>query len=281
MSKALVLTGGSIKGAFQVGVLAEMVRQNPDTHFDYIVGTSVGALNAAFILDAMEVRGTFASAVQDLHAIWNQKIRQPSDIAHHRGWLNIGLDIARGKWSGLVDVSPLERLIRQEIALSYPIYRTVVEVTAVGMEYGGIYFARQDDPYLRDFVLASAMLPITMPPRRINADWWYDGGIRDVGGVARAMALGHRDITVIACQTRNNQYWNKQPDVFNLTNRVMEIVTNELVNSDIHPVVLSDKYAIYRPLEDLNIQLERFNAQDISRVIQAGVESYRIGSSDL
>ena len=50
MKKAFVLSGGSIKGAFQAGALADLLTSKTFTP-DAIYGTSVGSLNGAFIAD--------------------------------------------------------------------------------------------------------------------------------------------------------------------------------------------------------------------------------------
>lgn len=56
--KAFVLSGGSIKGAFQAGVLTDLLTSNKFRP-DAIYGTSVGSLNGAFIADRA---GRMASA---------------------------------------------------------------------------------------------------------------------------------------------------------------------------------------------------------------------------
>src|ERR1035441_8454175 len=48
--KALVLSGGSIKGAFQVGAI-EYLLGDGGFQPDFIYGMSVGALNGAFLVD--------------------------------------------------------------------------------------------------------------------------------------------------------------------------------------------------------------------------------------
>ena len=46
MKRALVLSGGGSKGAFEVGAIAHLINKKVD--FQLFTGTSVGALNAAF-----------------------------------------------------------------------------------------------------------------------------------------------------------------------------------------------------------------------------------------
>ena len=49
MKNALVLAGGGTKGIYQLGVIEAMRELNLD-NWDIITGTSVGALNAMFLV---------------------------------------------------------------------------------------------------------------------------------------------------------------------------------------------------------------------------------------
>ena len=64
MTTAFVLTGGGSLGAVQVGMLHVLAER--DVRPDLLVGTSVGALNAAFVAG----RGFRAETVAELEAIW-------------------------------------------------------------------------------------------------------------------------------------------------------------------------------------------------------------------
>lgn len=57
---ALVLCGGGSKGAMEVGLYRALVELG--VHIDFVVGTSIGALNGAFIASGRPP--------QELEAIW-------------------------------------------------------------------------------------------------------------------------------------------------------------------------------------------------------------------
>jgi len=46
-NRALVLTGGGARGAYQAGVLKYIAENIPDAHFETLVGSSSGAINIA------------------------------------------------------------------------------------------------------------------------------------------------------------------------------------------------------------------------------------------
>ena len=64
MSTAIVLSGGANLGAMQVGMLRALAEHGVTPNL--IVGTSAGALNAAFIAE----RGLTTAAVDELAQIW-------------------------------------------------------------------------------------------------------------------------------------------------------------------------------------------------------------------
>lgn len=55
--RAIVLSGGGAKGAYQIGVWKALRKLN--IHYDIVTGTSVGALNGAFMVQR-----------DYLHALW-------------------------------------------------------------------------------------------------------------------------------------------------------------------------------------------------------------------
>ena len=67
--RALVLSGGGAKGAFQIGVLKKWI-QEEGREYDILCGVSVGALNAAFLAQAP--MGQLAAAYGKLAETWLQ-----------------------------------------------------------------------------------------------------------------------------------------------------------------------------------------------------------------
>jgi len=69
MSRALVLSGGGARGAYQVGVLKAIAGTSPPKQqpFPIITGVSVGALNASVLATEPD---DFAAGVAKLEAIW-------------------------------------------------------------------------------------------------------------------------------------------------------------------------------------------------------------------
>ncbi|OGW39560.1 MAG: hypothetical protein A2Y97_11820 [Nitrospirae bacterium RBG_13_39_12] len=60
MRRALVLAGGGARGAYQAGMLQELVI-NKGLDFQILRGVSVGALNAAFLAQASTQAGSLSN----------------------------------------------------------------------------------------------------------------------------------------------------------------------------------------------------------------------------
>ena len=83
--RALVLSGGTAKGAFQAGMLKGLAKQDTNLCFDIIRGVSVGALNAAFLAQHDTGPKNFQKGVAALHEIWKKKIENDSVYVRRRG----------------------------------------------------------------------------------------------------------------------------------------------------------------------------------------------------
>jgi len=91
MTTAFVLSGGGAKGAFQVGVLKYLYKEQ-GLRPDIICGTSVGALNAAKLAEGHQDSD---QAFDELEAIW-RGITSERDIFLPNPAIEAGLDAVRG-----------------------------------------------------------------------------------------------------------------------------------------------------------------------------------------
>jgi NTE family protein len=99
MAIAFVLSGGGSLGAVEVGMIAALRERG--IRPDVIVGTSVGALNGAWLA------GHPDAPIEDLAAVWNELHRSdvfPTDARR-------GLLAFAGRRQSLCDVDPLRSLI--------------------------------------------------------------------------------------------------------------------------------------------------------------------------
>src|SRR5215210_1314469 len=78
IQRALVLQGGGALGAYQVGVFKslyqklrnEMDKDNSESLFDIIAGTSIGAINGAVLVSHFLENKTWVGSAERLESFW-------------------------------------------------------------------------------------------------------------------------------------------------------------------------------------------------------------------
>ena len=184
---ALVLAGGSTRGAIQIGMLQVLVEHGfvPDR----VYGASVGAINGAGFAAEPTREG-----VERMAQIWLGLRRE--DVYPqgrlHGPWLYFRQRDAVYENSGLREIVnrgfPFERL--EEGALP-------LEVVATSLTDGGERWFTQGPA--ADAILASAAMPAIFPPVEIDGERYIDGGVVDNVPIQRAIDAGATRIVVLLC----------------------------------------------------------------------------------
>lgn len=304
MSKILVLAGGSVKGAFQAGVMKAIMERGYQP--DAVYGVSAGSLNAAYFvnqLGSQAISGepiSFVQAAQDLWDFWETRITCPLSLFKPLNIFQLGLSALRKKFKGLVDTNPLRNLIMDVLSIrnlhSSPV---TLKIGAVNIIDGTIYYVDTSEEYFFDYLLASSAVPILMPVVKINQDTrrtFLDGGLRDVAPIKKAVNDGASQIVCISCHMDSIEggYFDSG-DLLALVDRVMDIAVNEILNNDIREVMISNELLpkdcfngnqgweigkskieiqSIRPPQPLNIDIQNFNKLDIRRMLELG---YQVG----
>lgn len=183
MNRALVLGGGGARGAFQVGMLLELVgTQGID--FSILRGVSVGALNAAFLAQApvgknpQESIANLRAQVEALEELWTKEITGNHSVYAERPGGFAGLVAGA---DSLYSVKPLRALIDKHLSL--PALRHSGRDFAVGTVslVTGRYeeFTPADDDFI-DKLVASTAIPVVFPFVRVGEDVLVDGGARNI-----------------------------------------------------------------------------------------------------
>ncbi|NLY90517.1 MAG: hypothetical protein GX081_02780 [Firmicutes bacterium] len=196
MKRALVLSGGGSKGAFEAGAIAYLLTEQK-LDFHLFTGTSVGALNAAYLGQARSHK-ELQELGEELKAIW---LGINGNRAIYRGG-SLG-NLWRVLFHGaLYNPVGLRRLIQQKIDRERLFHRrTMVKVTVVSFETGKLLCVDNRRPeFQQDFltyVLASASMPFFFPAVPVAGEHWYDGGLRDLTPLATAIKENPDEIVVI------------------------------------------------------------------------------------
>ncbi len=180
---AFVFAGGGSLGAIQVGALRELVRAG--VRPDFLVGASVGALNACYFAGAPHADG-----VAELERIWRGLTRRDIFPVTLDGALNL----IRGRGS-LFSSNSLRSLVERELPFAN-IEDTVVPVHVVATDASGdaVTLSRGS---AAEAVLASTAIPIAFPAVEIDGEHLIDGAIAGNTPLLTAAQLGATRIIVL------------------------------------------------------------------------------------
>jgi NTE family protein len=286
MSKILVLAGGSVKGAFQAGVMKAIMERGYQP--DAVYGVSAGSLNAAYFVNQLGLQAisgepiSFKDASQDLWDFWESRITSPESLSKPFNIFQLGLSALRKKFKGLVDTMPLRNLLMEVLSVrnlhASPID---LKIGAVNIIDGTMYYVDTSEEYFLDYLMASSAVPILMPVVKINGETrrsFLDGGLRDVAPIKKAVDDGASHIVCISCHMESIEGGHfDSGDLLALVDRVMDIAVNEILNADIKEVMISNTtidIQSIRPPQPLTIDIQNFNKMDIRRMLELG---YQVG----
>ena len=286
MSKILVLAGGSVKGAFQAGVMKAMMERGYQP--DAVYGVSAGSLNAAYFVNQLGMQAitgepiSFKDASQDLWDFWESRITSPESLSKPFNIFQLGLSALRKKFKGLVDTMPLRNLLTEVLSVrnlhASPID---LKIGAVNIIDGTMYYVDTSEEHFLDYLMASSAVPILMPVVKINGETrrsFLDGGLRDVAPIKKAVDDGANHIVCISCHMESIEGGHfDSGDLLALVDRVMDIAVNEILNADIKEVMISNTtidIQSIRPPQPLTIDIQNFNKMDIRRMLELG---YQVG----
>ncbi len=231
MSVALVLSGGGARGAYELGALSVLLPEleRRGERPTVIVGTSVGAFNAAYLAARAHVPAEQLAA--EAEPLWSSlrhrdvlaPILSAASLRRSLAYVRQLLGLAGPRLDALLDPEPLPQTlarivpfadIRENVAAG----RVVVAVTATSAYSGRtvVFHAGggspEDDPVRQivyvetelgpDHVRASGAIPVIFPPVHVPGPplargWYFDGGTRLNTPIKPALALGAQRVVVI------------------------------------------------------------------------------------
>lgn len=195
----LVLQGGGALGAYQVGVYQAL--HEADIEPDWVIGTSIGAINGALIAGnppqkrLERLRAFWKSVEQNPAAnvpeMWVPPLGNavmnfmtmvagiptfflPNPLAYFGQHALVGIENA-----AYYSTKPLRHTLAGLVDLDYINGRhTRISLGAVNVCRGEMrYFDSRDEPIAMEHIMASGALPPAFPAVYIQGDFYWDGGI--------------------------------------------------------------------------------------------------------
>jgi len=168
---AFVLSGGANRGALEVGVLLALMEH--DILPQILVGTSVGAINAAILAINPTLEGA-----RHLEELWHEASEK---VVVGRDYVSAMWRLATGK-SSLYDSNKLRELFEsffpKDIRQFSDIKAAELYITAVDIDSGELHvFGLDRSQSILDAIMASAALPIIFMPWKYEGRNYVDGGV--------------------------------------------------------------------------------------------------------
>jgi NTE family protein len=223
---ALVLSGGGAKGAFQVGVLDELIT-NRGVKVDIVVGVSTGSLQAL---------GTAQGDVPGMVAEW-LAIKGDKDIYKKRFLPLIGGLFGA---DAIYDATPLRKVLDRyadEAKLKASGIKMLLGVVNLGT--GQFRTIDEQVPDIANWVYASCAVPVFFDPLVTQAadgtkEQWVDGGVRDVTPLGAALDLDPRAVLVVRASPRPKPGPVRTfPNLIKIGLRAVDILQSEVSANDL------------------------------------------------
>ncbi len=258
-----MLAGGGARGAYEIGVLSVLlpVLEERGERPEVIVGTSVGAINAAFL--AATAGDPVQESLEQARTLWEQlgwddvlrPLLSPAELARLGALVIPGTSV----W-GLLDPAPLAKTLRERVPLrrihanvakgalrAAAVVATSVEgSTSVVFHDGGgrtkndrergIEYERTR--LLESHVRASAAIPgvfaaVRVESPRPRAGWYYDGGTRLNTPIKPALELGGKRVIVIALNSLRSGGMRGRPQALDGATQIVQALLVDPLVQDV------------------------------------------------
>jgi NTE family protein len=182
---AFVFAGGSSLGAIQVGMLKALVAAGWTA--DLVVGSSVGAINAAYFASDPTRAG-----VERLEAVWRSVRRTDIfPVTRMRGLFALlakrGYLVHADGLAALLEANLPVRRLEQTRLPCHIVATDLLEGSEVVLSSGAATEA----------LLASAAIPGVFPPVRIGGRYLVDGGVASHTPISAAIELGATRLVIL------------------------------------------------------------------------------------
>jgi len=288
-----VLSGGGSRGAYEAGIIhylrTDLARRlGRHVPIDIVTGTSVGAINAAFLAATMSDPENQANQIV---AAWRALRIEELISLKARDLMRAAKMMLGGdppppppgsfRYGGLLDTSGLERFVIRVIPWrgierslrNRDLHAISVSATHVGTGHTVVFLSSGEpvprewsrDPFVRHraarigprHVLASAAIPMLFPAVKIGEEYFTDGGLRQNTPMSPAIRLGADRLLLISLR-----HVGPEP----------KVIQKERAEAYPKPLFLAGKALNALLLDHTEYDLQRM--QRINLILEAGHASF-------
>lgn len=273
--RALVLSGGGVKGAFEVGVLRKLLDEEK-VDYDIYCGVSVGALNASFL-----ATGPLSETLPELekvwfgikgnHSIWKHNLFKKliyagilisslfllsffSFIFNYHKLITITLFVCGilsfysiyiifNKTKSVYLNSPLKKLVYDGLNIKkLQNSGKKLRVGAFAYEIAEYQDGKTEYPNIKDWVIASSAFPIFFPMEKIGKYNYTDGGVTDIAPLRDAIEAGANKIDIILASPTFDNKVDGVPGILTQALRIIDCMSTAILLDDLKAVQRTNKY---------------------------------------
>jgi NTE family protein len=191
MPTAFVFSGGASLGAAQAGMLHALYERG--IRPDMLIGTSAGAINAAFVASRPPTVGT----ARELQHVWQGLSRGQIFPTNP---LTAGLGLI-GRRDHAVPSGPLRRLIERHLDFDR-LEQAAVPLHVVATDVLTGEDVRLSEGPAAEAILASSAIPGVFAPVRWDSRTLVDGAVANNAPISHAIELGADEVYVLSAFTQ-------------------------------------------------------------------------------
>lgn len=275
--KALVLSGGAAKGAYQSKAIQCLIKEF-HINYDIFAGVSVGALNGSFLAQYENQ----AEGCNALVSLWENI----SNSSIYKSWFPLGMVQAIWKKS-LYDSSPLRKLISDNIKLEkIRMTGKKVSVGTISVNSGKYTTFDETSDYLIEAIMGSSSFPGVLEPVEFMGQLWTDGGGKQISPIQAAIDMGADEIDVIMTSPETRvPFFKENPNIIDIIVRSMDVATDKIMSNDLEKAINYNRLAelgyqgkkkiklnVIRPKFNLTEDLFNFSQNNLRRMMMVGWE---------
>lgn len=254
-NRVLIMSGGGSKGAFQAGVIEQLIRKEWEP--DAVAGISVGALNGVMVATGQ---------ADKLIKIWRD-LREEQVLTKRRidrkakNYLlhKIGVEKAT---LGFYDNSPLKKKLKESVGNKFTkhFYCGTVNIET------GAYKEHIARPMMvpwnyLDAVIASTAIPVVFDPVNLDGELHVDGGVRHMNPIGKILQE-HNPDEIILITTRKFDEPNKPKkidDIVDVASQTFNILLEEIFMKDLREFIRINE--LVRQANEQGVVLKKANGE--------------------
>lgn len=197
MKRAIVLSGGGSRGAYQIGFWKAI--RELDITYDIVTGTSIGALNGVFMTQQDYSNAFKLWYFMNYDKVIDDTITNTFDT--FKGKKEIIMKYAKGALKGGLDVPALEKTIKDnfkpDLFFNSPVDYGLVTMKVPSMKMVKLTKKNLTKENLPDYLLASAACFPAFKLKNINNEMYLDGGYLDNLPIDLALEMGADEVIAV------------------------------------------------------------------------------------